>query len=648
MFGSMVTSIESWGRKHELSRKDFDNLVEKAAAENESNAAAYKKRVILFSLLGYAFIFLIVGLILWATGASIFYAIHAHRHSYGQGKLVILLVITSILLLYSLWVKNPKPEGIQLKRGDCPEFFKLIDELSSKLRVRIDEVLLDDQMNAYVTQIPRLGILGWPKNYLVVGYPLMVSRSPLIFKATLAHEFGHISGSHGKTGAWAYMVSNMYSQLLANLREGSPILYCVFYAFLHWYTPRFHAYSFVLRRQHEYEADQMAIDLTSAEAECLDLVSLGLYSRALSEEFWPAVNKLCYVQDKPPGDLMERMQEFLQKGIDEETAQKWYQQDLQMRTETADTHPSLMDRLLFAKFPKETAAEIYSHKLTLSSLLHPELSAARHFLGAKEKELKSQLSLNWQSAAEANWQAAHQEAIESKAVLEKLEAEISQGKELERDEQIRHASLILSIEGREKGMPLVEAVLSKYPDDWWSNMVLGTHRLEKGDESGLELVERSMSLNVARLPDACEFLVSHFKRRGRYEMAEKYSERIDQFSKEANLAINERILMPEAKNLEAHGQSAELIEPMISVLSETKVIKAAYLARRRVSYLSDVPCYVLGLQFKNDLNTDKNQEAVELLSYVLNFPYDLRIFPINSKLAKTMKELGGQVFESQK
>ena len=638
----IVDSIESWGRKHELSRLEFDAMVEKARIENEEDPGKYKKQVLLFGMLGYLFIFSVVGLIL---GLSIFFAVSyftTHRHSIYSGKILLLMVITNGIMLYSLWVKNPPPPGIKLTRNECPELFNLIDEISTALKVRIDEVLLDDQMNAYVCQIPRLGVLGWPKNYLVLGYPLMASRDPLLFKATLAHEFGHISGSHGKLGAWLYTVNSMYSQLLGNLREGSPLLYCVFFAFFHWYAPRFGAFSFVLRRQHEYEADRMAIQLTSAEAQSLDLVSVHLLGQSLGEKFWPEINKLADSEKEPPNNVMERLAQFLQKGLDEETAEKWYAENLKVRTETSDSHPSLIDRLLFAEYPAKTKDAILRTKLPFDTFLAPAETAANKYLGGQEKHYQDLLSRTWAESMQIPWQYRLAEATAERTQLEELQAKKLTA-ELDKDDLVTEASLTFSLHGKEHGIPLVTSLLSKYPDNSWANFVVGAHKIDAGDESGIALIETAMNTDVSQLPQACNYIASYYKRSGRYDQAEQYLERIDKFDKEVNFATDERMALKDSDSFEPHQQPAKVIDAMVPLLELTKELKSAYLVRKHVNYLADIPCYILGVQFKSglDLNGDRNLVLLDQIRSNIYFPGDLRIFIVNNKVLAKMTACEG-------
>lgn len=643
MFGSITNSIESWGRKNEMTRLEFDALVERARIENEQDASRYKTRVVLFGLLGYIFIFTVVGIILTLSiYAFVFYFTHHHRHSVGGAKILFLLVITCGILLYSLWVKNPPPTGAKITRNDCPELFVLIDEISAALQVKIDEVLLDDQMNAYVCQIPRLGVLGWNKNYLVLGYPYMASRDPLLFKATLAHEFGHISGSHGKLGAWLFTVNGMYSQLLGNLREGSPLLYCVFFAFFHWYAPRFGAYSFVLRRQHEYDADLMAIQLAGAEANSLDLISMNLIGQSIAEKFWPEIRRLADTQEHPPEDVMKRIVDFVQLGVDDETAEKWYQESLHMRTETSDSHPSLLDRLIFAKYPAKTKEEIVKTRLPFSKFLKPSITAAQRYLGAKELEYQDALSKFWAASSEYAWDARFKEAAEYRKELENLETK-RLTTELDKDELLTVASLTFNLYGKEKGLPIVSEVLAKYPDDSWSNYVIGAHKIDEGDESGVALIETAMSTDVSRVPDACMYLANYYKRSGRHDQAEQYMQRIDSFERDVNFATDERMILRDSDEFEAHKQPDRVIDSLKQTLESVKELKCAYLARKRVTYLPDIPCYILGLQFKAglDLNGDRNIVLMESIRMAIYFPGDIRLFMVNGKQLAKMANCEG-------
>lgn len=648
-FQGITAEIESWGRKHEMSRAQFDQLVARAEEENRTDPNGYKQRVVLFGLLAYLFVFSLVGIVLLGTiWFALIYIGHGH-HSYGGGKLLILLVITVIILLASLWVKYEPPQGIRIDKDQCPELFRLIDELCQKLQVRIDEVVLSSEIgiNAAVQQIPRLGILGMPKNYLILGYPLLASESPEMFKATLAHEFGHVSGSHGKTGAWIYAVYTTFSQLLDNLREASPLLYCVFFWFFHWYNPRFAAYSLVLRRRHEIEADQMAIDIAGAEANALGLISDEIKNRLLSRKFWTQLYNSVNTAPTPPTDVTEREAEFLQNAIqeeeEEEEARSILRNALLRRTDNSDAHPCLMERLVHAKYPAATSEEIVTSRLNLKDLLNPPVTAANRFLGTSEEGLCKAMSQVWFTINELAWSERHKQLEEYRKELERLESL----PELSKDELASKAYLCVQLSGTEGALPVIQELLSSYPEHGWANLTLGMHLLSKSDESGVQFIEKSMLSDTMNTPNGCEALVAFYKDAGKHEIAEKYLQRMDRFQRDINFAIDERRVLNDTDQFESHGQDAKAISYLQTQIQQFKEIKTAYLVRKYVRHLPDLPCYVLGLQMTANMsiNSERDIEVLAELSNLLDFPGDVHLFIVNKKTMEKMKACGEAVFQ---
>src|SRR5690606_25897917 len=140
-----------------------------------------------------------------------------------------------------------------------------------------------------IVQVPRLGLFGWQKNYLILGLPLMQLLSLDEFKAVLAHEFGHLSGAHGRFGAWIYRVRTGWARLNEWRQQQRRWGSFVFVPCCGWCAPKFAAYSFVQARRQEYEADQLAAEALGADAIGRALVRLNLKARELSERYWPTV-----------------------------------------------------------------------------------------------------------------------------------------------------------------------------------------------------------------------------------------------------------------------------------------------------------------------------------------------------------------------
>ncbi|HSC77290.1 MAG TPA: M48 family metalloprotease, partial [Candidatus Acidoferrales bacterium] len=131
----------------------------------------------------------------------------------------------------------------------------------------------------------------------------MLALSADQFRAVLAHEMGHFSGNHGRFGSWIYRVRQVWGQLVERLeiqkRRGS----WFFLRFFRWFAPLFSAYSFVLARRHEYEADECGAEMTSPEVMATALIATSVHHRNLDENVWACIDRDAREQPEPPREL---------------------------------------------------------------------------------------------------------------------------------------------------------------------------------------------------------------------------------------------------------------------------------------------------------------------------------------------------------
>ena len=74
----------------------------------------------------------------------------------------------------ALFTRLPAPEGLEIMREQAPALFAAIDDMRRRMKgPRFHHVLVTDEMNAAVVQRPLFGLVGWPRNYLVLGLPLL-------------------------------------------------------------------------------------------------------------------------------------------------------------------------------------------------------------------------------------------------------------------------------------------------------------------------------------------------------------------------------------------------------------------------------------------------------------------------------------------
>src|SRR5262245_26078129 len=202
-------------------------------------------------------------------------------------KIAWIPLVFAYLVVKAWWVRIPPPEGRLLRRGEARALVAEIEHVRRTLGAqKIHRIITTSDFNAAIAQVPRLGLIGWPKNYLVVGLPLMASLTVEEFRAVLAHEFGHLSRHHARFGNWIYRIRQTWFRLLAILEQEGSFATKVFSRFFEWYTPYFNAYSFVLARANEYEADRASARVAGAAAVGSALVAVHVKAAYLDSQYW--------------------------------------------------------------------------------------------------------------------------------------------------------------------------------------------------------------------------------------------------------------------------------------------------------------------------------------------------------------------------
>ena len=273
-----------------MTNAQFEALVHRLEGEARRDPSGYQFKVLLIAWLGNAYLGLMLLLIVGLLAALV--AGIVVSKSAVAVKLLILVGAFLWLVLRAIWVSVPPPLGMELAAANAPELFAMIDALRRQLGApRFHHVLLTDDFNAAVVRSPRLGIFGWPRNYLLIGLPLMKGLTVEQFKAVLAHEFGHLAKGHGRVSNWIYRQRVRWSRLMSTLEESGSKGTLLFKPFLNWFAPYFNAYSFPLARANEYEADATAVRLTSPRAAAAALTNVNVVGSYLSERYWPRIHK---------------------------------------------------------------------------------------------------------------------------------------------------------------------------------------------------------------------------------------------------------------------------------------------------------------------------------------------------------------------
>ena len=426
-----------------LSQDQFDALVARLEVAAARNPGAYRLKLGAFATLGYLYVFGVL-LTLIAVCVVLTMAIIQGGAAVLILKYVLFPIVVLIgLVLRSLWVRLDAPRGLALASRDHPTLFAAIDEVRRSAKApKADVVLLTNELNAAIVQVPRLGLFGWQKNFLILGLPLMQIMSLDEFKAVLAHEFGHLSGAHGAFGAWIYRIRAGWARLHERLSKEEHWGSFMFVPFFDWYAPKFAAYSFVQARRQEYEADSLAAETYGAESLASALVRLNLKGEELGRHYWPSIFADVEKNPAPTAAPFDGLLQPERRGFLPE-ASEWLSQSLKRPTSTADTHPCLNDRITAMRVTATVPAPVTE-------------SAAESLFGTKLVDVVVHFDAEWRESVADWWSDQHAHVTSGR---EKLAANRERDlAELDDDALFEYARLTEEFDSVDAAFPLYEAL----------------------------------------------------------------------------------------------------------------------------------------------------------------------------------------------
>lgn len=542
-------------------------------------------------------------------------------------------------ILKGLWVRLEPPQGFEIHRKDAPALFALLDSLQTELHCRaFHRVLMVFDYNAAVVQLPRLGVFGWYRNYLLLGLPLMQHLGPDEFKAVLAHEFAHSSGGHAGFGNWLYRVRRSWERIFEQMsRQGTGGQF-VLTKFLNWFWPIFNAHAFVLARANEYEADACAVRLAGPKAAAQALLRLPVGDALLKDHFWPGITDRSKTEQAPPLGVAASMASTFKAGLPEPDARRSLQKAFKIETNNSDTHPCLKDRL--------RAMGQLSDTHPIFELLEPPpaptITAAEHYLGTFAERVAEKLSLDWSEAIITQWQARHAKAKKLAEELEQIEAQLGDSANVEG--LWKKASKILELHDDKKTLPVLDQILALNPKHAAANFVRGRYLLNQDDPLGLECLETAIENDPMVTRAACELMYGFYVRSGRKDMLRPLENRVDQFQESMAQADQERSSLTKNNTFLAPELSEEQLKPLQTLLAGESEIAAAAIVRKEVKHFPEHRSYAVAVRIHlpwwKFRDSESNRRLVNRLVSQVQLPGHFLLFVEE----KNLKEVGKKVF----
>jgi Zn-dependent protease with chaperone function len=618
-----------------MTKERFAELVKRLEATARSNPRAYGMKVWLLAILGNAYLAIVILLV--AALLSLVVA----AFLLGEVKLVLIQALLGLgfflgMILKAVWIRVEPPHGIEIGPDDSPELFAMVEDLRRTLdSPRFHTILVTDEFNAAVAQVPRLGLFGWPRNYLILGLPLMKALTVEQFKAVLAHEFGHLARGHGRIGNWIYRQRMRWARLVEALDATESRGQFLFKPFLNRYAPYFNAYSFPLARANEYEADATSVRLTSPRAAAEALTNINVVAQFLDEKYWPAIYKQANDRPRPDHTPYGSLGEQLGADMDETSVRRWLRFALTQDAGLSDTHPPLSERL---------AAIGHAPRLA-----PPEPGeTADLLLGDALARTTEELDRVWREMVEPAWQEHHQATQTGRKRLAELERKVLARGELPINEAFERALLTADVADQpEQALDQLRDLQARDPGHPGVNFELGLRLLQRDDDTGISFLETAMEREDRLRLDVLQALRTFHWRQGHDAEAKAFERRIDERMEEEYEGSLERERVHLKDRFEPHGLEDDALQSLRVQLHEMGDIREAYLVRRQVKHLTHLPFLIFGFSvtgFFRIARQKRLREYVDRISETVEFPCETMILCIdgnNRAFRKKLKKVKG-------
>lgn len=611
----------------------FEASAKKAEADANNNLGLYKFKLALYGLLGYLVIFALLATLIAIVGGLVYLATQntVVLILLLKKKLIFLLIPVIWVLFRALWVRLEPPQGYVARKQDYPALFAAIDVLRKKLKAPpVHQVLITPEFNAAIVQTPRLGVFGWNKNTLILGMELLMVLRPEQAAAVIAHELGHLSGNHSRFAGWIYRVRRSWTKIMEAFEREGGFGAGIMQKFFHWYAPGFAAYSYALARRNEFEADDMAAELTSAQTVGDALVHVTVAAPYVDEHYWSDFVKGADEAPEPSTLPWAGVRQWLQEN---ETAQEdlraRLKDQLEVQTSYADTHPCLSERL--------AALEVEPRLVEASGE-----SAAQVWFADKFNHVVDEFDAIWTAERGPNWRARYDYVQESKATLEEFRDKSVD--ELSDDELWHKANLNYEFVSGDEARPLFEALQQRLPENGATALALAQLTPEENVDAMLEQLRIAVK-DGYQVVQAAQMACFYLDKNDRGDEMQWWIDAANQQQALSQAAEQERQMITDDDEIVPVELSEEFLEMLREQLKATGRVKHAWVAQKKLEHYPESQALVIAVKEKGFYATE--QSAMEAIVKELSFEFDMFLLPMIGsfkKMAKKTRKVGTELF----
>jgi hypothetical protein len=501
-----------------LDNHAYTHLVRRLEIDSNIGPSAFRTKVALISVAAYVALFGVLA----AVAALLYFGFTSARAHHSTSNTIRIAIAAAAMLpiffvvLRFFFMRLPAPEGRSVSRKEAPKLFETLDKMRAKLNgPLIHHVVIDDEYNAAIAQVPRFGLFGRHTNYLILGLPYLLGVSPKEMFATIAHEYGHLCGNHGKFGAWVYRQRRVFGALHDQVQHSAQngAFDAMLNGALARFMPYYNAYTFVLSRQDEYEADRTATALVGATANASGLIRDALLGKWIHQEFWPRLFRQADLAMRPSFMPFHAMKTAFKASYEQWATKEGLKAAWMQKSDLHDTHPCLRDRV-------EATGEVP----TLPPCV--EITAAEALMGGPfTKILIDEFDQRWWSRQRPEWEARCKYATRSRSRLKELTSKPLE--QLPIQDLQEYAFLTAEFASESAAKPILEHLL-KQPSGPFprASFIYGRILLSEDNPRGLDYLETAATNDRQAIEDAAHIGFYYLLRKEGEYSAEKWWNKI--------------------------------------------------------------------------------------------------------------------------
>jgi Zn-dependent protease with chaperone function len=511
------------------------------------------------------------------------------------------------LIVNAFRVRYSPPAGYRLKDGVAPRLRGLVDDVADRAGVpRVQNIYINQILNACVTQIPRFGPWGRSTSHLTIGVPLLLCLTVDELTVVVAHELGHLRHVHSRINWWAYRVHSTWNVVGTALAKCKPLQRLI----IGWFVERYGEFlaqsTLALRRVHEYVADQFSAQQYGADATGRTLCRIEFADYALARHFWPEIMRLAGTDPVPPQDVFRRMAEFFAKEKDNSTFQRWVLRQRRMHTPITAEHPSLMDRL--ASIGKAELLHRDDGRESIAPVGAASWGAAIGLLGDAEAAIVAAATAQWKLESIGRWRMEHAYA----QYLRRGDRQREAAANSQADAAWRQVEFAALFGPAEQAQEAMSDHLTRYPDHPVANATLGQLLLGQDREEAMIYLGRAGSSDHEYRAHALTGMLNYYRALGHDADAIRVAEQLREVQR-SDSKFNRAVTAVSARDQFGPPQLSDLqLVEIRRILYRYVRVRAAFLASRvsrsmpgRTSHVLLLRCRSRGLS-----STDRLTEGL--------------------------------------